>query len=199
MKKMLIVMMLMVGLVSSVFAAVETNSPVPDFTLPDSHGEMHSLSDYQNKYVILEWVNYDCPFVVKQYKSGNMQALQSEMTADGVVWLSINSSAEGKQGCFEADEINEKITERDANPTAYLIDKDGTVGKLYGAKTTPHMFIISPEGVLLYQGAIDSIPSFDVADIGEATNYIRAAFEDIKAGRPVQTATTKSYGCSVKY
>lgn len=180
-------------------AAVITNQESPDFTLMDSMGQEHSLSQYRGKYVVLEWVNYECPFVKKHYQSGNMQSLQGTNTANGVVWLSINSSAKDKQGYYEPDQINQIIENSDSKPTAYLIDTNGSIGKLYGAKTTPHMYIVNPEGVLIYQGAIDSVPSVDSADIPGATNYVQQALNQAMAGESVSEATTKSYGCSVKY
>lgn len=181
------------------YAEVVVNSPAPDFALTDSQGVEHKLTDYKGSYVVLEWVNYDCPFVIKHYGSGNMQSLQKKMKEEGVVWLSINSSAEGKQGCFPPDQINSLMVERSATPTAYLIDKDGMVGKTYEAKTTPHMYIVNPEGTLIYQGAIDSIPSFDVEDIAKAENYVLLAVSEAKAGKALTHPSTTSYGCSVKY
>lgn len=180
-------------------AEVSTNSAAPDFKLTDTMGKSHSLSDYKGKYVVLEWVNYECPFVKKHYSDGNMQGLQKSLTEEGVVWLSINSSAEGKQGYYSANEVNQIIENSKAVPTAYLLDTDGTVGKQYAAKTTPHMFVINPEGILIYQGAIDSIPSFDPADIKAADNYVMKALYEAKASQVVSNQTTQPYGCSVKY
>ncbi|HRZ39933.1 MAG TPA: redoxin domain-containing protein, partial [Candidatus Omnitrophota bacterium] len=131
--------------------ALEVNQPAPDFVLTDSRGVEHKLSDFKGKYVVLEWTNYDCPFVRKHYDSENMQNLQRTLTADGVIWLSVNSSAPGKQGNFSVEEINQKIDEQKAAPTAYLVDADGKVGQLYGAQTTPHMFVVGPDGNILYQ------------------------------------------------
>lgn len=180
-------------------ADITTNSMAPEFTLTDSNGQSHSLSEFKGKYVVLEWVNYDCPFVKKHYTPGNMQGLQKNLTEEGAVWLSINSSAEGNQGAYSADEVNQIMENSGAMPTAYLFDTDGTVGKMYGAKTTPHMYVINPEGVLIYQGAIDSIPSFDSADIKAADNYVMKALSQAKAGETVSSPTTQPYGCSVKY
>jgi peroxiredoxin len=171
----------------------------PVFTLPDSHGQQRSLGDFRGRHVVLEWVNYDCPFVGKHYGSGNMQKLQKEYTAKGVAWLSINSSAPGKQGNFPPDRINALIGEKGATPTAYLIDEQGEVGRAYGAKTTPHVFVIGPEGNLLYAGGIDDKPSTDQADIPGATNFVRAALAEALAGKPVSRATSPPYGCGVKY
>jgi glutathione peroxidase-family protein len=171
----------------------------PDFTLSDSNGKSHTLSSYRGKHVVLEWVNFGCPFVGKHYGSGNMQKLQKAYTAKGVVWLSINSSATGKQGYYPAAEINTLLGEKGAAPTAYLIDTDGKVGHAYGARTTPHMYVVNPAGTLVYAGGIDDKPSTDVADIPGATNYVAAALDDALAGKPVRTTTSKPYGCSVKY
>jgi peroxiredoxin len=180
-------------------APPKVDQAAPEFTLTDSNGKQHSLSDFHGKFVVLEWVNYDCPFVRKHYGSRNMQRLQRAYTEKDVVWLSICSSAPGKQGYFEPDELQARIIEEDAVPTAYLIDADGAVGKLYEARTTPHMFVISPKGILLYAGAIDDIASTDVDDVPKATNYVRTALDAALAGKPVTTTSTKSYGCSVKY
>jgi len=175
------------------------DSPAPGFTLNDAQGGAHSLSDYRGKYVILEWVNFGCPFVGKHYGSGSMQELQRTMTARGAVWLSVCSSAPGKQGYYEGIGLIEKLKEENASPTAYLVDADGTVGKLYGAKTTPHMFIIDPKGVLIYEGGIDNIASTDRDDIPKATNYVKEVMAAAWDGKPLPVKTTRSYGCSVKY
>jgi len=180
-------------------AAAVVGQPAPDFTLVDSHGARHTLSALKGKTVVLEWVNFECPFVGKHYGSGNMQALQKEYTGQGVVWLSINSSAEGKQGHFAPDEINARMKERGAAPTAYLIDTDGTVGRAYGAKTTPHMFVIDARGTVAYAGGIDDTPSTDQADVKTAKNFVRSALDEVLAGKPVTTASSAPYGCSVKY
>lgn len=171
----------------------------PGFTLKDSNGNEHSLSDFADKYVVLEWINYDCPFVVKHYASGNMQMLQEKYTGQDVIWLTICSSVPGKQGNFDNEEINKRSSDHNAKFTAYLIDDTGEVGKAYGAKTTPHMYIISPSGVLEYAGGIDDIPSADQEDIAKATNYVSKALDELMEGKEVEVKTSKPYGCSVKY
>lgn len=171
----------------------------PEFTLTDTNGKSHALSSFKGKWVVLEWNNPDCPFVVKHYDSKNMQKLQKEATGKGVVWLTINSGAAGKEGVYSAADINKKWTEKQAASTAYLLDGDGKVGKLYGAKTTPHMFVINPKGEIVYAGAIDSIKSAKQDDVPKATNYVKAALEEGMAGKPITTATSQPYGCSVKY
>jgi len=180
-------------------AELHTGSPAPEFTLTDTNGKSHNLSDFKGKYVVLEWINHGCPFVVKHYSSGNMQALQKEFTGKDVVWLSICSSAEGKQGHMSNEEWNSTVTEKGASPTAVLIDADGTVGKLYDARTTPHMYVIDPEGNLIYQGAIDDKRSTDTADIATSENYVRSALTQSMANEPVAKAQTQPYGCGVKY
>jgi peroxiredoxin len=178
-------------------AAIDSAAPL--FTLRDVDGNTHALQDYSGKYVILEWVNFECPFVGKHYGSGAMQELQRTMTARGAIWLSICSSAPGTEGYFETTELKEKLKQEHAAPTEYLVDADGTVGRLYGAKTTPHMFIISPKGVLIYEGGIDNIPSTDKADIARATNYVKEVMAAAWEGKPLPVRETRSYGCSVKY
>ncbi|CAM3112161.1 redoxin domain-containing protein [Rariglobus hedericola] len=181
-------------------AAAVVGQPAPDFKLTDIKGTTHNLADFKGKTVVLEWVNPECPFVVKHYeKSDNIPSLQKTATADGVIWLSINSAAAGKQGDFDAAKVAAWSAKTKAAPTAYLRDTDGSVGKLYGAKTTPHIFVINPEGVVVYNGAIDSIKSADAEDITKAENYAAAALAAVKAGHAVAKPTTQPYGCSVKY
>ena len=180
-------------------ADVAVGQPAPDFTLTDTNGKKHSLSSFKGKYVVLEWNNPDCPFVVKHYNSKNMQALQKAYTGKGVVWLTINSGAPGKEGVYPAVELNKMTQAKGAAPTAYLLDGDGKVGKVYGAKNTPQMFVITPEGKIVYSGAIDSIRSANQADIPKATNYVKAALDSAMAGKPVATPVSQPYGCSVKY
>lgn len=177
----------------------QVDKPAPDFTLPDSNGKSHSLSDYKGKIVVLEWLNHGCPFVKKHYNSGQMQKLQKTYAKKGVIWLSIISSAPGKQGYSTPEQANEQIKEKKAAPTALLLDPDGNVGKLYGAKTTPHMYIITSDGVLVYNGAIDDIRSSKVEDIAKAKNYVQIGLDEALAGKEVSTKTSVPYGCSVKY
>lgn len=180
-------------------AAPTVGQPAPEFTGTDSAGNAHKLSDFKGKIVVLEWTNPGCPFVVKHYDSGNMQKLQGEATAKDVVWLSINSSAEGKEGNQSADAANTYMKDKGSKATARILDPTGEIGKLYDSKTTPHMFVIDKEGTLVYDGAIDSDDSFKPETIAGATNYVSAALEAVEAGRPVETSKTKPYGCSVKY
>jgi peroxiredoxin len=171
----------------------------PDFTLTDAEGNTHSLSDFEGKHVVLEWINFDCPFVKKHYKSSNMQNLQESYTNKDVVWLTVCSSAPGKQGYFSGQELQARISEHKLKSTAYLLDTDGKVGRAYEAKTTPHMYVINPEGVLVYAGAIDSKRSTKAADIPGAVNYVKEALDASLAGGEVKTRMSTPYGCSVKY
>lgn len=173
--------------------------PAPQFELKDINGKTHKLKDFKGKIVVLEWFNDGCPFVKKHYTSDNMQKLQREFTGRGVVWLSINSSAEGKQGSHSAAEYKKVLTDWKAEPTALLLDKDGHVGRMYGAKTTPDMYVIDKKGVLVYQGAIDDKPSADPADVASAKNFVKQALDELMGGKKVSVASEKSYGCSVKY
>lgn len=180
-------------------AAPQTGQPAPEFTLADSNGQTHKLSDFKGKFVVLEWLNHGCPFVMKHYDSGNMQKLQKEYTGKDVVWLSIVSSAPGKQGHMTPEETNQTKTEKGSAATAVLIDEDGTVGKLYDAKVTPELYIINPEGSLIYMGAIDDRKSTDPADVDGAKNYVKQALDEALAGQTVSEPVTAAYGCSVKY
>ena len=179
--------------------AAQVGQRAPEFTGTDSNGQTHRLSDYQGKFVVLEWTNRGCPYTLKQYKSGNMQRLQREWTSKGVVWLTVVSSAPGTQGYVNAPDENAYLKEVDAAPTAVLLDPTGALGHLYDAKTTPHMFIINPQGVLIYNGAIDDKPTTDVADVPAAKNYVSTALDEAMAGKPVSVSTSRPYGCSVKY
>ncbi len=202
MKRSALLFAAMLGMASVIPAAAapEVGKPAPDFTLTAIDGKSHALSSFKGKTVVLEWVNPECPFVVKHYeKSGNMPKTQKAALADGVVWLQINSGHAGAQGDFEPAKVKEWMTKTGAASSAYFRDADGKVGKLYDARTTPHMFVINPQGVLVYAGGIDDIRSANPDDIAKATNYVTAALADLKAGRAVQTATSRPYGCSVKY
>ena len=180
-------------------AAPEVGKPAPDFTATDSNGKTVKLSDQRGKIVVLEWTNHDCPFVKKHYGSGNMQALQQEAGQQGIVWWSVISSAPGKQGHVSPQEANELTRSRKAVPSAVLLDPEGRVGQLYGARTTPHMYIIDPQGKLVYMGAIDDKPSTNPADVATANNYVRTALKAAQQGQSVEPAVTQPYGCSVKY
>lgn len=178
---------------------VKIDEPAPDFTLKSSKGETISLSDFRGKYVVLEWVNFDCPFVKKHYDTDNMQKLQEKYSKQGVIWLLICSSAPGKQGHFKDDEIHNRMKNYKTNPYAYLIDEDGTVGKAYGAKTTPDMRIINPDGILIYAGAIDDKATTSKDDVKNARNYVDEALNAALNNKPIKDKVTKPYGCSVKY
>jgi hypothetical protein len=173
--------------------------PAPAFTLVDTNGNEHSLADYQGQYVILEWLNFDCPFVRKHYSSGNFPALQKQFREEGVAWLSIVSSARGTQGYFPPTEMNARNEREGGQQTAILIDEPGTVGRSYGALVTPHMYIINPDGILIYNGAIDDRPTARVADVEGARNYVVEAMEAARAGRAIEVSSNQPYGCTVKY
>jgi peroxiredoxin len=177
----------------------KTGEPAPEFTAAASNGKTVHLADYRGKYVVLEWHNNGCPYVGKHYKSGNMQKLQKQWTGRGVVWLTILSSAPGEQGYMTANEENDYITKVQAAPTAALLDPTGQIGHLYDAKTSPQMVVINPQGVVIYDGAIDDKPTTDLEDVPTATNYVNLALEQAIAGKQVETPTTRPYGCSVKY
>ena len=197
--KVLLISLLTLTLHLPAFAAVEPGEEAPDFTLTDSKGTSHKLSDFRGKFVVLEWLNHECPFVKKHYGSGNMQKLQKDYTAKGVVWLSIISSAPGKQGHRTGAQADADTKDKNAAPTAVLLDPAGEVDQKYEAKTTPHMFVIDKEGKVLYAGAIDSINSTNPADVAKAENHVRQALDAALAGKPVPTPQTKPYGCSIKY
>jgi peroxiredoxin len=179
--------------------AATVGQAAPTFTGTDSQGKTRSLEQYRGKYVVLEWTNRDCPYTKKQYDSGNMQALQREWTAKGVVWLTVLSSAPNEDGYLTAAQENAQMERVHAHPTAAILDPKGEIGRLYGAKTTPHMFVIDPQGKLIYAGAIDDKPTTDTTDVKGAKNYVSAALTEAMAGQPVQVASTRPYGCSVKY
>lgn len=180
-------------------AAPSVGQPSPAFSATSSNGNTVSLSDFQGKFVVLEWTNDGCPFVKKHYSSGNMQSLQQQATDDGAVWLSVISSAPGKQGHVDAAQADELTKTRGAHPAHVLLDPSGDIGRLYGAKTTPHMFIVDPKGTLVYAGGIDSIASSDPADIAKAKPYVKTALAEAMGGKPISEPITKPYGCNVKY
>lgn len=188
-----------VGFGYAAVAAPTVGKPAPVFAGVDTNGNTHTLSDFKGKTVVLEWTNHDCPYVMKHYGSNNMQTLQNRATADGVVWLTVISSAPGKQGHVSPAKANQIAAERGAGPTAILLDPEGTIGRAYDARTTPHMFVIDGEGTLVFMGGIDDRPTADRADVEGANNYVVAALADVSAGRNVQTPTSRPYGCSVKY
>lgn len=186
-------------LLSTALAAPKVGKPAPDFTATDSNGQTHKLSEQRGSIVVLEWTNPQCPFVGKHYGTGNMQALQKEATGKGVVWWSINSAAPGNDGYVTPEQANELTKSRNAAPSAVLLDKQGKIGRLYGASNTPHMFVIDPKGTLVYMGAIDDQPSTDWPDVQIANNYVRAALNALQNGQAVKPSITEPYGCSVKY
>jgi peroxiredoxin len=201
MKTKLLTTLLTLVASTALFAADSpaVGTTAPDFSLTDSKGKTQTVSQYKGKYVVLEWFNPDCPFVKKHYGSGNMQKLQEELTAKGVVWLSIDSSAPGLEGNLTAEQAEKKIAEWKTKQTALVLDPDGKAGRSFGAKNTPHMFVINPEGKIIYEGAIDSKATPNPADIASSTNYVKVALEESLAGKTVSNANTKPYGCSVKY
>ena len=199
MKNLRFFTLLALGLSFPASAAVEPGETAPEFTLTDSKGTSHKLSDFRGKLVVLEWLNHECPFVKKHYSGGDMQKLQKEYTAKGVIWLSIISSAPGKQGHRTGPQAEADTKDKNASPTAVLLDPAGTVGQQYGAKTTPEMFVLDKEGKVIYAGAIDSIKSTNPADVAKAENHVRQALDAALAGKPVPTPKTPPYGCSIKY
>src|SRR2546423_819555 len=201
MKTKLVTSLLTLAASTALFAAdspaVGTNAP--DFSLTDSKGKTQSVSQYKGKYVVLEWFNPDCPFVKKHYGGGNMQKLQGEYTGKGVVWLTIDSNTPGTEGKLTAEQAQKGMDSWKTKQTALLLDPESKVAKLYGAKNTPNMVVINPEGKIVYEGAIDSKASPNPADIPSSTNYVKSALDESLAGKPVSNAQTKPYGCSVKY
>jgi hypothetical protein len=185
--------------VPSVVSAAKVGEAAPEFTGTASNGKTFHLSDYRGKFVVLEWHNNGCPFVGKQYNSGNMQRLQKQWTGQGVAWFTILSSAPGRQGYVTAMEENDYLAKMQAAPTAALLDPSGVIGHLYDAKTSPQMIVISPQGIVIYDGAIDNKPTTNLHDVPGAINYVNLALEQAMAGKPVETPATRPYGCSVKY
>ncbi len=180
-------------------AKPEIGKPAPDFTGTDSKGKSVKLSDLRGKTVVLEWTNHDCPYVRKHYGAGNMQKLQADAAKNGVVWLSVISSAAGDQGHVSAEEADKLTASRNAAPAHVLIDEKSKIARAYDARTTPHMFVVDPEGKLVFMGGIDDKPNTNKADIPAAKNYVRLALDAVKAGRPVETSVARPYGCSIKY
>ncbi len=180
-------------------AAAAVGQPAPNATRKDAAGKTVRLSDYKGKHVVLEWTNPGCPFVRKHYDSGNMQSTQRESTGKGVVWLAINSTEKASSDYLEPGKLAAWMSQQKSAPTAVLMDEDGIAGQAYGARTTPHMYIVDPAGKLIYAGGIDSIPSGNVDDIKKATNYVRQALGETLAGKQVSAAATRPYGCTIKY
>jgi peroxiredoxin len=184
---------------AAALAAATVGQPAPAFTAKDTSGKTVSLADFKGKHVVLEWVNPGCPYVVKHYDSGNMQGTQAEAASKGVVWLAVNSTAADASDYRKPADMAAWMQQHKATATATLMDEAGTVGRAYGARTTPHMYIIDPQGKLVYAGAIDSKPSANKADIATATNHVKVALAETLAGKPVSQPVTRPYGCSVKY
>jgi hypothetical protein len=180
-------------------AALQTGTPAPAFTGTDTKGLAHTLAGYRGKIVVLEWTNHECPYTVKHYATGNMQALQGAATGTGAIWLTVASSRPGEQGYVDAAAADRLTASRTAKPTAVLLDPAGRLGRLYEARTTPHMFVIDAAGTLVYMGAIDDRPTASLGSVRGARNYVRDALDALAAGRPVAVASTRPYGCSVKY
>ena len=199
MKTVMTLMAFMAMLITLPVQALEIGKPAPDFSVVDSNGATRSLGEFLGQDIVLEWTNHGCPYVKKFYNDGAMQSLQEQVTSSGAIWLRVISSAPGKQGHVSGDEANKIAQDQGVHATATLLDSDGSVGRAYNAKTTPHMYVVNKQGVLVYQGAIDDKPGTNSADIEGATNYVTAALDDLNAGRDVQTALTQPYGCSIKY
>ena len=184
---------------AAIQAAPSVGQPAPEIALKDAGGKTVKLSDYRGKYVVLEWTNPGCPYVKKHYNSGNMAATQQDAAAKGAVWLSVNSTEKGHFDYMEPARLAAWQKERKLQAAATLMDEDGVAGKAYGARTTPHMYIVDPQGRLVYAGGIDSIPSNNTDDIKQAVNYVKQGLGEAVAGKPISAATTRPYGCSIKY
>jgi peroxiredoxin len=184
---------------SAAFAAADVGKAAPLFTATDSNGKTHALEGYKGKIVVLETTNHDCPYVAKHYRAGNMQAQQKEAAAKGIVWLTVASSAPGQQGHVTPAQANELTVKRGAAPAAVLIDPESKVARAYAATVTPHMYIIDAGGILVYKGGIDSIATSSDSDIPKATQYVRVALGEMLAGKPITNASTRAYGCTLKY
>lgn len=202
MKKTKLLLLALTAICTGTLQAAEAprvGAPAPGFSLPDSNGKTHSLGEFKGKYVVLEWFNPGCPFVQKHYESQNMQQLQKQFTSKDVVWLTIDSAAQGKEGYLTPAQANKQMADWKMRSTALLLDSEGTVGHEYAATNTPHMYVIDPNGKLIYSGAIDNKPTPDPDDIKGATNYVQAALSEAMAGKPVTTPNSRAYGCSIKY
>lgn len=194
-----LIVMAMPAMAESKLGDPEIGQPAPSFTLQDVEGNTHKLNNYRGKTVVLEWTNHECPYVRKHYETHNMQKLQQQAAAEGVVWLTVNSSAPGKQGHVSPEEAKAIMAQNGAQPAAYLYDSTGETGMAYGAKATPHMFVINPEGTLVYKGAIDDRPTSDHDTVKTAHNYVIAALEAVKDGHMPEVTQSNPYGCSIKY
>lgn len=190
---------LLVLAATPLYSAPKVGDDAPDFSLPAVDGRIETLAEHKGKFVVLEWTNPDCPMVQRQYTGGHMQKLQAEETGRGVIWLTIDSSAKGKEGYLTAEQAADLITERKIACSAFLLDPTGKVARLYGARSTPHLFIIDPAGKLIYSGAIDSIASADPAALAKATNYVRLGLQEARAGKLLTHPTTRPYGCAIKF
>ena len=199
MKHLRLLLPLLLAAVFTDLSAAEIGKPAPGFTLSDIQGKSHSLSDFKGKVVVLEWTNPECPYVRRHYDSGNMPSLQKEVAAKDVVWLAVNSSSPSSGEFTTPENMAKWLAAKGAAPKATLIDKDGKVGRLYGARTTPHMYVVDPQGKLVYAGAIDDKRWASTAETKSAKNHVRAALDEALAGKPVTVAATSPYGCSVKY
>ncbi|WP_127347224.1 redoxin domain-containing protein [Pseudidiomarina mangrovi] len=199
MLKQLLTLLTAALITTSAWATPEIGQPAPAFTVIDSKGVTHSLSDFAGKTVVLEWTNHDCPFVRKHYETDNMQSLQREMTGQGVVWLSVISSAPGTQGFVSSAQADQLTADRNAAPTAVLLDSDGVMGRAYDARVTPHMYVIDSNGVLRYAGGIDSLPTAKHEDVAKADPYFATAARAVLAGETVERSISRPYGCTVKY
>jgi peroxiredoxin len=197
--KVLTALVLVAGFISLAHAEVKIGGPVPTFSAEGSDGKVYSLADYRGKFVVLQWYNRDCPFIHKHYDSGNMQKLQDTYAKKGVIWFEVASSAPDTEGYMKTAEAQNNRAKCGTKSVATLMDPEGAIGKLYAAKTTPHVFIVNPKGVLIYQGAIDDHASADAEDIPKSKNYVAAALDEALAGKPVSISSTHPYGCSVKY
>jgi peroxiredoxin len=188
-----------VAMIAPAYAEAIPGKPAPEFSATDSSGKALKLSDFKGKIVVLEWTNDGCPYVRKHYGSGNIQAMQKDAADKGIVWLTVISSAKGEQGYVDGAGANKLTAQRKAAPAAVLLDPAGSIGRAYGAKTTPHMYVIDKDGRLVYNGAIDDKPTSNLADIKGARNYVAEALTAVADGKPIQVATTRAYGCTVKY